>query len=168
MNTSEVAPQAQIFVEPTIEPVELFELPAEKLRREWAAMGADWAWQVLKFLQGRRTNEVSVEEVQRTKTFSRATELEKKSLLFVAHEAQQSRVPTEDDLCVLNERDDFLIAFSEGRVLGRRNWANQILSIPVAVRSREEYDRQFFPVVYKSPSLFGWLCGEPSQTIDRR
>src|SRR5579872_4223347 len=92
-------------------PVEEFETADEKFRRRWAESGADWAWQICKFLQGRRINEVSLSEVEQTMTFARSDEREKAALRYVASDAAQLRPLSEDDRQRLAERDDFLIRF---------------------------------------------------------
>jgi hypothetical protein len=155
--------QQEAIPEPIVEPVEVFELPAERFRREWAALGCDWSWQILKFLQGRRRNEVREEEVMQTETFARATDFEKKSLVFVAQQAARTFVTPEEDSRALNERDTFLMAAVDGHALGHRNWINELLAIPAAVREREEYDARMFPKNYKSPRLFTWIFGERPQ-----
>ena len=142
----------------TVSMVEHFESPTDKFRREWAENGADYSWQVLKFLQGRRINEVSLAEIERTKTFARATELEKSSLRFVASQAEQRNPFSYDDLIRLRERDDFLMRFTENKTLGHMDWISEIQNIPAAVRRAKEIDANLFRNSYPSPpSLFDWI-----------
>jgi hypothetical protein len=144
-------------VEPTTSMPEEFESPTDKFRRGWAENGADWSWQVLKFLQGRRINEISLTEIEQTKTFARATELEKSSLRFVASQAEQRNPLSYDDRIRLRERDDFLMRFVENKTLGHMDWISEIMNIPAAVQRAQEVDARLFPNTFTAPELFSWV-----------
>src|SRR5882757_1158330 len=101
----------------TFQPVEV-ETADEKLRREWADKSGDWAWQVLKFLQGHRKIEISLTEIVTPHTDARSTQREKDSLRFVAAQAEQYRSPSDENRRRLIERDDFLMKFVAGETLG--------------------------------------------------
>jgi len=129
----------------------------EKTRREWAESGADWAWGVLRFLQGRRINEVSVFEVEQTRTFENSSEAEQSSLRFVASESIQKYPPNEEDRRRLRERDDFLVRFAAGETLGHGDWVAEIRNIPAGVARAQAVDASMFPKTYQAPELFTWL-----------
>ena len=135
-------------------------LEADNFRRTWAANSADWSWQVLKFLQGRRRNEISLAEIVTTETYARSTPQEKDSLKFVASQAQLLAPISEEDTRRLIERDDFLIGFVEGQTLGLSNWVAEINKIPMAVQHAQETDAALFGTTYPAPKLFGWIWGE--------
>src|ERR1700730_15869551 len=104
--------------EPSFQPVEVFETVESKTRREWAENSGDWSWQILKWLQGTRKNEISLAEVEGTKTYARCSELEKTALRFVASQAEQRHPPSYDDRIRLTERDFFLMKFVAGETFG--------------------------------------------------
>lgn len=133
------------------------ESAGDKFRREWAEAGADYSWQVLKFLQGRRVNEISATEIERTQTFARADEIEKNSLRFVASQAEQRNPYSHEDRRRLLERDDFLMLYVNGKSLGHSDWVRELQSIPFAVRRAQEVDAALFPNTYPSVRLFGWI-----------
>jgi hypothetical protein len=145
-------------IEPSIEIVrEDFVTPEEKFRMTWAESSGDWAWQICKFLQGRRINEVSLAEIEQTKTCARATEFEKSSLRFVAAQAEQRYPLSEDDRIRLRERDNFVMKFVNNRSLGHRDWVSEILNIPAVVRRAQEVDAALFPKTWRELELFGWI-----------
>ena len=87
--------ETQKVEEPSFQPIEVFERAEDRMRREWAENSGDWAWQVLHFLQGRRTNEIALSEVEGLKTFARSNAIEQASLRWVSAQAEQ-RHPLSD------------------------------------------------------------------------
>ena len=134
-----------------------FELTVDRLRREWAETGADYAWQILKFLQGRRLNEISLAEVERTKTYERSAELEKSALRFVASQSERRYPLNDEDRRRLRERDNFLMEYVDGSALGYRDWVNEIGNVPRAVAHAQAVDASLFPVTFPSTRLFDWI-----------
>jgi hypothetical protein len=147
----------QNIEEPSLQPVEVFERAEDRTRREWAENSGDWAWQVIKFLQGRRANEINLAEILTTKTYAHATEIEKASLRFVAAQAEQHHPPSEDDRIRLRERDNFLMRYVEGKTLGHQNWVQEIQGIPFAVARAQALDAALFPKTFPSRELFKWV-----------
>jgi hypothetical protein len=143
--------------EPSAELVEAFESVEDRTRRKWAESGADWSWQILKFLQGRRVTEISLTEILTTQTYARSTLREQNALKFVASQAEQRNLQDEEDRRRLIERDIFLIRFIAGETLGHHDWVSEIQGIPFAVRRAQELDAALFPRTYSSPQLFTWI-----------
>ena len=79
--------------------VEQFEeLSAEdRFRSDWATVGADWSWQILRFLQGRRSNEIALAEIETTQLYARSTQREKDALRFVTAQVEQFQTLTEEE-----------------------------------------------------------------------
>lgn len=136
---------------------ETFENASDRFRRVWAENSGDWAWQVLRFLQGRRTNEITLSEVEGTETYKRSSASEQYALRFIAGQAEQKHPPSYDDRLRLRERDNFLIRFVEGETLGHQNWVSEILDIPFAVSRAQALDAAVFQKTYRSPELFSWI-----------
>jgi len=146
-------------IEPSFQPHESFENAGDRERREWAEAGGDWAWQVLKFLQGRRAQEVSLAEVLTTQTYTRSTQREKDALRFVAAQSEQRHLVSDEDRRRLIERDSFLIKFVDGETLGHNDWVTEIRNIPVGVQRAQECDKAMFPKTFHQPILFRWIWG---------
>jgi hypothetical protein len=136
---------------------EVFETPGEQFRREWAEHSGDWSFQVLKFLQGRRVNEVNASEIITTQTYARSLQPEKDALRWVAEQAEQLRPLSAEDRRRLIERDDFLMRWVDGKTLGHADWVSEIQNIPAAVRRAQEVDAALFRNAYPSVRLFGWI-----------
>jgi hypothetical protein len=139
--------------------VEAFETAEDRTRRLWAENGGDWAWQVLKFLQGRRKNEISLAEALTTQTYARSTQRERDALRFVAAQGELKYPPSDEDRRRLTERDDFLMRWVEGQTLGHQNWVNEIQGIPAAVQRAQAVDAALFHKTFKSLILFRWVWG---------
>jgi hypothetical protein len=137
--------------------VEVYENSSDRERRLWAENSGDWGFQVLLFLQGRRTNEITLSEVEGTKTYASCSELEKSSLRYVAGQAEQRHPPSYDDLLRLRERDDFLMRFVAGETLGHQNWVSEIQGIPYAVARAQACDRALFSKTFYEAELFRWI-----------
>ena len=155
--STEVSSSVTNQIEASFTPVEVFESAETKSRREWAEAGGDWAWQVLKFLQGRRQNEISLSEILTTQTYMRSTQREKDALRFVATQAEQKHPITGEDRRRLKERDDFLMKFVAGESLGRGDWVSEIQNIPATVPRAQEVDASLFQKTYRAPKLFSYL-----------
>jgi hypothetical protein len=136
---------------------ETFENSSDRFRRVWAENSGDWAFQVLKFLQGRRANEVALSEVEGTETYKRSSVQEQSALRFVAGQAEQKHPVSDDDRLRIIERDDFLIRFVEGETLGHQNWVAEIQVMPFAVQRAQVVDAAMFQKTYRSPELFSWI-----------
>jgi hypothetical protein len=132
-------------------------IDGDAVRREWAAHSGDWTFQLIKFLQGRRVNEVSGEEIVKTLTYARCDELERAALLWVANQAENRRPLSGEDRRMLIERDDFLMRWIAGTTLGHGDWVAELRNVPAAVRRAQEVDRALFRNSFPSPDLFGWL-----------
>ncbi len=146
-------------IEPSFQPRESFENAGDRERREWAEAGGDWAWQVLKFLQGRRAQEVSLAEVLTTQTYARSTQREKDALRFVSSQSEQIRPISDEDRRRLIERDDFLMLYVEGKTLGHHNWVTELQAIPVGVQRAQAVDAAMFQKTFQEPVLFRRIWG---------
>jgi hypothetical protein len=144
-------------VEPVTSMPEVFENAGDKCRREWAEHSGDWSFQILKFLQGRRVNEVNASEIIKTQTYARSLQPEKDALRWVAEQAEQIRPLSAEDRRRLIERDDFLMRWVDGKTLGHADWVSEIQNIPAAVRRAQEVDAALFRNSFPSPNLFGWI-----------
>jgi len=147
-------------VEPSVETIskiEAYEHPDTRMRREWAENSGDFAWQIIKFLQGKRSNEVSLIEVEQTETYKRSSELEQSALRFVASQAEQRHAVSDEDRRRLIERDNFLMRYADGQTLGHQDWVTEIRNIPIAVRHAQEVDAHLFPKTFVSPTIFRWV-----------
>src|ERR1700674_4903871 len=130
-------------IEPSTESVELhevFETADEKFRREWNKAGADWAFWLLKFLQGFRRNEISLSEIVRTQTYAHSTPREKDALKFIAEQSEQHTPLSDEDRRMLIERDDFLVRHVARETLGHADWVAEIQGIPAAVARAQAVD----------------------------
>ena len=139
------------------EPVETFENAGDKGRRQWASASGDWAFLgILKFLQGDRRVEVQPAEILTTKIYNASYPREKDSLRFVAEQSETSKVTPADD-AVLRERDDFLIAYAEKRMLGHMDWVKELAEVPEAVERAQAVDQGLFRTNFKQPRLWLWI-----------
>jgi hypothetical protein len=156
MNTTKIDP---IIEEPKVEPVvsPLGESAEETFRREWATAGADWGFQIMQFLQGRRVNEISLAEIEQTKTFARSSDKEKSALRFIAMQSEQWAPLSEEDVRRLIETDEWLMQYAAGETLGHAHWVAAIKGIPFAVARAHEADANLFPKTYQAPILFEWI-----------
>jgi hypothetical protein len=137
---------------------EAFETPGDKFRREWAENSGDISFQICKFLQGRRVNEVTEVEILHTQTFKRSTPEEQSALLWVAKQAENYNPLSEEDKRRLIERDDFLMRWKDGTTLGHADWVSEIKNIPAAVQRAQEVDAKLFPNTFPAPAgLFSWI-----------
>ena len=146
-------------IEPSFQPRESFENAGDHERREWAEHSGDWAFGVLRFLQGRRQNEISLAEVLTTQTYTRSTQREKDALRFVAAQSEQRHLVSDEDRRRLIERDSFLIKFVDGETLGHSDWVTQIQAIPAGVVRAQAVDAAMFKTTFPSPVLFRWIWG---------
>jgi hypothetical protein len=147
---------AETLIEATISMPEVFESAGDKFHREWAEHSGDWSFQILKFLQGRRVNEVNAAEIITTQTYARSLQPEKEALRWVAEQAEQLRPLSEEDRRRLIERDAFLLNWVDGKTLGHADWVAEIQNIPAAVRRAQDVDAALFPNTFPSRHLFGW------------
>ena len=149
-------------VEPSVETIskiEAYEHPDTRMRREWAENSGDFAWQIIKFLQGKRSNEVSLIEVEQTETYKRSSELEESALRFVASQAEQQHPVSAEDRRRLIERDSFLIKFVAREHLGHQDWVTELQAIPAGVARAQAVDAAMFQTTYRAPILFRGIWG---------
>jgi len=132
-------------------------LSGEDFRRAWAEHGCDWAYFVLKLLQGRRTSDIRVEEITETLFYARCNDVEKMALLLVCADSSEPKQLLASDTDEFKEHDIWLDNYLNGKNLGHADMVTQLYSIPVAVADRQRFDRQYFSVQYESPKLFGWV-----------
>ncbi len=131
-------------------------------RQKWAESGADWAYFIVRFLQGQRRVEVHPEEITGTLLYQRSNDAEKQALRLVCEEPVKGIFPSWEDQRLLRERDHWLNEFIEGRNLGHGDLVKQLSEIPSQVAAREDWDRTYFHEVYPSRKLFSWLWGGKS------
>ena len=143
-------------IEPSFQPIEVFESADDKFRREYAEVGADWAYFLCQFLRGTRRLEISSEEIVETHLYRRSDDIEKRALFFVC-ESENEIKPSSDDKFKLQVLDQFLFDYLEGRTLGHADWVAQIRSIPFKVAERQRFDADLFPKTFPSPKLFSWI-----------
>ena len=143
-------------IEPITHLVEMFEHPDDKARREYADVGADWAYFLVQYLRGTRRLEISSEEIVETQIYIRSSDAERRALLFVC-ESENEIKPSSDDKFKLQVLDQFLFDYLEGRTLGHADLVAQIRSIPFKLAERQRFDRQLFAKTYESPRLFSWI-----------
>lgn len=129
---------------------------AELERKTWNTPGCDWAYFIVQFLRGHRRLEIQASEITETQLYLRSDEIERHALRLVC-ESEYPRTPSAEDARRLIERDQFLTAYLEGRILGHANWVTEIRLIPARVAERQQFDRKTFQTVYASPRLFGLL-----------
>src|SRR6266568_2281205 len=134
-------------IEQSVEMPEVFERAEDRERREYAAVGADWAYFLVQYLRGRRRLEISSEEIVETQIYIRSSDAERRALLFVC-ESENEIKPSSDDKFRLQILDQFLLDYLEGRTLGHADWVAQIRSIPLRVAERQQFDRQLFPKTF--------------------
>src|SRR6266853_5964535 len=146
-------------IEPSFQPFEAYENAGDRERREYAEVGGDWAYFLVKFLQGTRRLEISSEEIVETQLYLRSNDVEKRALLFVCDSRNEIK-PSSDDKFRLQILDQFLLDYVESKTLGHLDWVDQIKSIPARVAERQRFDRQLFPKTFPSPKLFSWVFGE--------
>ncbi len=135
---------------------EELESRTDAFRREYAAVGGDWAYFLVQFLQGRRRTEIKPDEIVKTQTYLRANDAERRALEFVCAVDHPS-LPTPDDEIKLRLRDQFLVDFADGLTLGHADLVAEIRSIPMRVAERQKSDRALFATVYPQPFLFSWV-----------
>src|SRR6266568_3073732 len=134
-------------IEQSVEMPEVFERAEDRERREYAAVGADWAYFIVEYLRGRRRLEISSEEMVETQIYIRSSDAERRALRFVC-ESENEIKPSSDDKFRLQILDQFLFDYLEGRTLGHADLVAQIKSIPFAVAERQQFDRQLFPKTF--------------------
>ena len=143
--------------EPSTEIVETFETVEDKTRREYASAGADYAYFIVQFLQGRRRLEIQPSEIVKTQTYARSDEIEKKALRIIC-ESDHEIPPSPEDELKLRTRDQLLLSYVEGRNLGHADSVQQLTSIPQKVAERQYFDSALFGGrVYTSPVIFRWV-----------
>ena len=135
---------------------DVFESAEEKFRREYAEVGADWAYFLVQFLRGKRRADIQPEEIVETQLYLRATEAERRALEFVC-QVDHPLHPSPDDRLKLRIRDQFLSDFVDGLTLGHADLVAEIEAIPYKVAAREQSDRALFANVYEQPRLFAWV-----------
>jgi len=146
-------------IEQSVEMPEVFERAEDRERREYASVGADWAYFIVAFLRGRRRLEISRDEIVETQLYLRSNDVEKRALLFVCDSPNEIK-PSSDDKFRLQILDQFLLDYVESKTLGHSDLVHQIKSIPARVAERQRFDRQLFPKTFPSPKLFSWVFGE--------
>jgi len=146
-------------IEQLVEMPEVFERAEDRERREWAENSGDYAFGVLRFLQGRRQNEISLAEVLTTQTYMRSTQREKDALRFVAAQSEQRHLVSDEDRRRLIERDSFLIKFVAGEHLGHQDWVTELQAIPAGVARAQAVDAAMFQTTYRAPILFRGIWG---------
>jgi hypothetical protein len=140
----------------TTELVEVFERAEDRERREYSENGCDWAYFVVRVLQGRRRLEIQPSEIISTRLYARADGLEKRALEMICA-TDNEMTPSPEDKRRLLERDHWLDEYLSGRNIGHADLVNQIQNIPAKVAERERFDRTYFKKVYKQPRLFSFL-----------
>lgn len=131
-------------------------IDGDQFRRLWAEHGADWAYQIVRFLQGRRKNEIDATEIQATDFFARCNEPERNALLYVCSSAEKMGVDT-DDSPTLRERDRWLMDYVDGAFLGHSDRVAELEAIPTAVAKARAFDTSMFGVSFEEPRLFQWI-----------
>jgi len=143
-------------IEPSFQPVEVFENASDRERREYAQAGCDYAYFVVRFLQGHRRLEIQPSEIVKTQLYKRADDFEKHALEMVC--ATELEIPpSPDDELKLRLRDQFLCDFADRKTLGHANDVAEIKLIPAKVAERRRFDTAMFPKVWESPVLFAWV-----------
>jgi hypothetical protein len=135
----------------------LGESAEETFRREWAEAGADWGFQIMQFLQGRRVNEIALSEIEQTTIFARSSEKEKSALRFIAMQSEPHVSLDGEDERRLIEKDEWLQQYAAGDTLGHNDWAAAVKAIPFKVARAHEVDANLFPKTYHEDELFGWV-----------
>ena len=143
-------------IEPSFQPFEAYENADDRARREYAEIGADWAYFIVEYLRGRRRLDISTEEIVETQLYLRSNDVEKRALLFVCDSPNEIK-PSSDDKFRLQILDQFLLDYVESKTLDHSDLVHQIKSIPARVAERQRFDRQLFTKTYESPRLFSWL-----------
>src|ERR1700730_3258699 len=137
-------------IEPSVELHEVFENAEDRTRRIWAENGCDYAYFVVRFLQGRRRLEIQPSEIVKTQLYARSDVFEKRALEMVCA-TEREIPPSPEDERRLRTQDQFLVDYIEGRNLGHADLVNQLRSIPTKVAERERFDRTTFAKVWESP-----------------
>jgi len=132
-------------------------LDGEQFRKAWAEHGCDWAYFVLKFLQGRRQADIRVDEIAETLFYARCDDIEKRALLLVCAESSEPKQLLVSNTDELKERDIWLHTYLAGKNIGHADLVEQLNLIPAQVEERQHFDRTYFSRVYESPKLFAWL-----------
>jgi hypothetical protein len=151
-----IHPRLDTKVEASASGPEVFENADDKFRRQYAELGADFAYFIAQFLRGRRRLEIQPEEILKTQLYLRANDAERRGLNFIC-EVDHPMRPSPDDELKLRVRDQFLIDYVDGLILGHADLVAEIRSIPLRVAAREQADRSLFAKVYESPRLFEWI-----------
>ena len=141
---------------------EALESPTEKFRREYAEVGADWAYFLVQFLRGKRRAEIQPEEIKQTQIYLRANDAERRALDFVC-QVDHLLHPSPEDKLKLRIRDQFLCGYVDGLTLGHADLVAEIKSIPFQIAKRAKADRALFANVYEQPRLFGWIFARCSR-----
>ena|ERR1700680_2097925 len=143
-------------IEPSFQPVEVFETVEDRTRREWAASGADWAYFIVRFLQEGRRLDIQPSEIVKTQLYGRSDDFEKHALDMVCATDHEIK-PSPEDERRLRTRDNFLMDYVDRKTLGHMDLVKQLASIPAKVAERQRFDATLFSKVWESPRLFSWL-----------
>ena len=144
-------------IEPITTTPEVVESIEDRTRRVWSESGADYAYFVVRFLQGRRKLPIQPSEIVKTQLYRMSDEIERKALRLVC-EVSHEIPPSPEDERHLQVIDQFLIDHLAGRTLGHADVLNQLKLIPVRVAERKRFDATLFATVWESPKgMFSWL-----------
>ena len=144
---------------PSHELAEVFEPQQDKTRRLWAEHSGDYAFGVLRWLQGPRAMEVSLAEILTTKVYARSNQRERDALRFVSEQTIQASPLTPADARVLVDRDTFLMEYADNRQVGHADWILELEIVRIGIADAQKFDAAMFPKTFSQPKLFGWVFG---------